>query len=237
VTESYLPTEIRRMSDDLTADTGQTPTITRNGPLHYELHHANERVTLTITWRRSPAGKWKWKHSTLAIDGHLRAIAKDYVDFIRIWHAPDEADAKPAPTILPTLTPVDDSIELPSLLTVTRDTVLNRTKDVDDFATYIAKTDAGYALVADGPKGHIRIHYAAGRTDQTWRLDPRQPFQVLDAEGIDQTAQFGGDLEAALRAFLDTPTAEPISTPKARGPYAAATTNSVTVRRHSVIRV
>jgi hypothetical protein len=237
VTDTYLPTAIQNMVDSLTHDAGQAPSVTRTSPLHYHLELANTRVTLTITWRRSSAGKWKWKDSTLAIDGQQRAIAKSYDDFIRIWGEPDQADIKPEPAVLPELTPLPDDADLPSVIATTRDAALNRVRDKTDTTLYVARTDRGYTLAAHGPKGHIRVHYSPGRTENTWRLDPAQPFQILDADGIDQTAQFAGDLHAALASILGAPTPEPAGTSKARNHRAAAVSNSVTVRRHSVIRV
>lgn len=233
----FLPHTIQCMTDRLTADTGQAPTITRTSPLHYHLELANERVTLTITWRRNPAGKWKWKNSTLAIDGKQRAIAKDYDDFIRIWNTPNEADAKPTPTVLPALTPVPDTEELPSEITAVRDAVTNRTRNTEDATVYIARTDRGYTLVADSSKGHVRIHYVTRRNGNTWWLDPHQPFQVLDEDRVDKTIEFAGDLQAALAHVFGTSVPLPAGSPKAGGPRAAAVSNSVTVRRATVIRV
>ncbi|MFD9443471.1 hypothetical protein [Streptomyces sp. NPDC060001] len=237
----FLPTEIRDFTTRLANDTGSAPTITRATPLHYLLTHANDRVTLTITWRRNPAGKWKWKNSTLSIDNQQRALANSYDDFIRIWNTPDQADQKPPRTVLPDLVPLPDDADLPSVIATTRDTALRKIRNTEGATLstlYVAETDHGYTLVADSPKGHIRIHYTQqGHTDYGWDVDPKQPFQVLDADGYDKTTQFAGNLRAALTSILGAPIPEASATPKARGPRDAAASNAVTVRRHSVIRV
>ncbi|WP_199552635.1 hypothetical protein [Streptomyces sp. N35] len=236
--DTFLPRDIQIMVDDLTQDAGQAPTVTRTSPLFFLLELAGDRVALTITWRRSSVGKWKWNNSTLAIDGQQRELAQDYDDFIRIWNTPDKA-ADPAdppdPAVLPQLTPLPDDTDIPRIIVNIRDTLVRRARNTAETTAYIAATERGYTMVADGPKGHVRLHYTC--RNGTWRLDPTLPFQVIDRDGADQTSEFAGDLEAALLALFGVIVPAPTSTPKARGPRAAAVTNSVAVRRSTVIRI
>ena len=238
-TATFTPPPIQRMADDLTRDTGTTPTLTRTGPLHYLLALTSDRVALTITYRRNARGRWAWNASTLHIDNQPHALAKGYSDFLRIWHNPDQANTPQGkPANHPTLTPVPDGTELPPVIALLADRLANR-PDNDTLTTYAAATPDGYTFVVTGPRGRIDINYTQrGTTDWGWALDPRQPFLMSNADGHDISDQFAGDIEAALKHFLNAPTTEPVTTPRiGQQTRRAAATNSVTVRRHAVIRV
>ncbi|TLS46021.1 hypothetical protein FE633_10720 [Streptomyces montanus] len=238
--EAVLPKPVAAMRDDLLEATGQTADIRRTSPLHYLLRLASERVELTVTWRRNHRGTWKWSTSTLTVDGTPRELARDFDDFVRIWNDPDVLSRPGGRSELPELTPVSDETQLPDrvrqTLDNTRDTA--RRKDTDsNINAFAAATDSGYTIQLSGPKGTLHIHYTPSRrTPGSWALAPRHPFRMYDTNGMDRTSKFGGDLSTAMADMfgLSAAPAVPGQTGHTRQ---ASVTNSVQVRRHTVIRV
>ncbi|MET8682541.1 hypothetical protein ABZW18_34595 [Streptomyces sp. NPDC004647] len=231
--DQYIPAAIAKMADRLEQSTGQQPRITRTSPLHFLLTLTNDRVCLTITWRRDGQGAWKWKHSTLAVDGKDRELARDYDDFIRIWNDPDQADAPPPVAALPALTPLEDESVLPGVIQRT----LRSVRAAEDAQVTVAASERGYTLQVTGPSSTMRINYVkGGRTDYSWGPDPRNPFQVYDAYGVERTEHFSRDLNTALAQILGTASAPTVPS-QLGNPRSSSVQNSVQVRRHSVIRV
>ncbi|MGC5263911.1 hypothetical protein ACPXCO_23110 [Streptomyces cyaneofuscatus] len=237
---TILPTQVTTMRHDLWEATGQTADIQRTSPLHYLLLLTSERVELTITWRRNYRGSWKWNNSTLTVDGTPREIARDFEDFVRIWKDPDVLYRPGGRSEIPALTPVEDETQLPGGVRKALDRMRrNAERKASDGSVraIAATTDSGYTIELAGPKGTLHLHYTpCRRLAGAWVLAERGGFQMFDANGMDSTKKFAGNLMAALADMfgLGTAPAVPGQTGHARQ---TAVNNSVRARRHSVIRV
>ncbi|MFD6334880.1 hypothetical protein ACFWGI_35625 [Streptomyces niveus] len=239
VDDTFVPSVVAQMQDKLQHATGHTPSIRRTDPLHYVLRLTNERVELTFTWRRHHSGRWKRNSSTLTVDGTPREVARDFDDFVGIFKDPDVLSRTGGRSEIPDLTPAEDEAQLPGQIRQILDNVRRGIKRKGLDATIhalAAATDTGYTLQITGPKGTLQLNYVpTPRPAGTWTLAPRHGFRVYDANGLDLSAQFAGDLKAAMAGLfgLDSAPAVPGQTGR---PRQASVSNSVQVRRYSVYR-
>ncbi|MFH0245961.1 hypothetical protein ACGRHY_26900 [Streptomyces sp. HK10] len=237
---TILPAQVTTARNELREATGQTAEIQRTSPLHYRLVLTSERVELTLTWRRNYRGSWKWNNSTLTVDGTARELARDLDDFTRIWKDPDVLSRPGARSEVPSLTPVADEAQLPGMVRRSLDRMRSHAeRKANDGSVQViaAATDTGYTIELASPRGTLHLRYAPRRRPAgAWDLDERNGFQVFDANGMDTTKKFAGNLMAALADLfgLGAAPAVPGQTGQARQ---ASVNNSVRVRRHSVIRV
>ncbi|MCQ1580396.1 hypothetical protein [Streptomyces parvus] len=237
---AVFPTQVTTVRHDLWEATGQDAYVERTSPLHYLLILTSERVELTITWRRNYRGDWKWNNSTLTVDGMPRELARDLDDFVHIWKDPDVLSRPGGRSEIPALAPVDDETQLPSIVRQTLDRMRkNAERKASDGSVraIAAATGTGYTIEVAGPKGTLHLHYRPSqRFAGVWALAERDGFRMFDANGMDRTKKFAGNLMAALADVfgLGTAPAVPGQTGHARQ---TAVNNSVRVRRHSVIRV
>ncbi|MEU5242228.1 hypothetical protein ACH4UR_37230 [Streptomyces lydicus] len=238
--DAVLPTPIATMREELLEATKQIAEIRRTTPLHYELRLASERVDLTIIWRRHYSGAWRWNTSTLTVDGTPRERARDFDDFVRIWTDPDVLSRPNGRSEIPDLTPMSDETQLPDMVRRALDTMRDsaRRKGTDStINAFAAATDSGYTIQMSGPKGTLHLNFKpARRSPESWTLAPRHAFQVFDANGMDCTSKFRGNLMSAMTDMFGF-SAVPAARGKAGHARQASVTNSVQVRRHTVIRV
>jgi hypothetical protein len=237
---AILPKPVTTMRRNLCEATGQTAEVRRISPLHYLLVLPSERVELTITWRRNHRGSWKWNSSTLTVDGTSRELARDFDDFVRIWKDPDVLSRPDGRSEIPALTPVEDETQLPDMVRQALDRMRNsaeRKGGEGNVRVFAAATDTGYTVQVSGPKGTLHLHYTPCRhSPGAWTLAQRDGFRMFDKNGMDSTKKFAGNLMAALADMFGISSAPtvPGQTGQARQ---ASVSNSVLVRRHSVIRV
>lgn len=237
---TILPTQVTTARHELREATGQTAEIQRTSPLHYLLVLTSERVELTLTWRRNYRGSWKWNSSTLTVDGTPRDLARDLDDFARIWKDPDVLSRPGGRSEVPALTPVADEAQLPGMVRQSLDRMRSHAeRKASDGSVQViaAETDTGYTIELASPRGTLHLRYAPRRRPAgAWDLDKRNGFRMFDANGMDATKKFAGNVMAALADLfgLGAAPAVPGQTGQARQ---ASVNNSVRVRRHSVIRV
>jgi len=233
----YIPPAINAMVQRLQQATGHTPTVTQPCSTVRHLELSNDRVTLTIDYRRNSRGKWCWIDSKLYIDGRERPKAQGFDDFVRIWGDPDGTNTPQAePVTLPEVTPLPDDTELPAAIEHLRSII--RGSQADDDRNYIGQTDDGYTLVLQGTKGTAHLYFTrTGKGEFSYGLDPQTPFRFVDHDGIERTDECNGQLEVLLEMFLGASRVVPGPTPSIGRPRQAAAVNSVTVRRSTVIRV
>lgn len=82
--EIFIPPIVQKMVDDLTRDTGTSPTIRRyvNGLL---MEHENEHVRMTIYYKLR-GGKWQYHRSTLILDGvNQKMLSHGYDDYLKVF--------------------------------------------------------------------------------------------------------------------------------------------------------
>ncbi|MFJ5952627.1 hypothetical protein [Streptomyces noursei] len=237
---TILPTQLTTARHELREATGQTAEVQRTSPLHYLLVLTSKRVELTLTWRRNYRGSWKWNSSTLTVDGTPRELARDLDDFARIWKDPDVLSRPGGRSEVPALTPVADEAQLPSMVRRSLDRMRSHAeRKTSDGSVQIiaAATGTGYTIELAGLRGTIHLRYAPRRRPAgAWDLDERNGFRAFDANGMDATKKFAGNVMAALADLfgLGAAPAVPGQTGQARQ---ASVNNSVRARRHSVIRV
>jgi hypothetical protein len=222
-----------RTAQKLYAELHVKPVVTEVQPGLWRLVLENERVRLTIDYRRPrPQDRARWQSSTLTVDGRARPIAEGFSDFVRIWRAHPVRSAGPAePVKLLDIPEMGEDEPLPEFVRTILDT-FRRAGAGDQVAA--GRTGGRWIIgMGDGGSG-IRLVIARAGRAKIWSISWGRSQVVVD--GQDVTAQAGGDIAKAL-ALLD---GKPKPGQPGDGPVAgtapAATSNAVRERRHSVIR-
>ncbi|WP_030895432.1 hypothetical protein [Streptomyces sp. NRRL F-5053] len=235
---AVLPTQVTMARHELREATGQTPDIQRTSPLHYLLVLTSDRVALTLTWRRNYRGSWKLNNSTLTVDGTPRELARDLDDFVRIWNDPDVLSRPGGRSEIPALAPVADETQLPDAVRRSLDRMRRQAeRKAVDVHIMAAATDTGYTIELADTTSTLHLHFSPrSRPAGAWDLDKRNGFSLFDANGMETTQEFTGNIMAALSDMFGLNAAPDV--PGQTGhTRQAQVSNSVRARRHSVIRV
>lgn len=250
---AFIPPKVQRMIDDLVRDTEVEPEVTRHmGGLL--LSHSNDRVALTIFYRLK-GHTWHWQKSTLAIDGVLQGpknLATGYNDYVQMFKLGRrttqeerlEDDPPFTPVVLPVLVDLEPEEEIPPLvqkvaIDMSKGLALGAKNGNDTSEAKVSVGWVGLNLVVEMASpgvATIRMHFVRA-PHGTWEPDPAMGIQVVKANGRDVSRMFEKYSMPQIMAALagETPHA---SNPHSVGmPHAAQRTNSVLVRRASVIRV
>lgn len=223
MTDPSTPPLVQEMLDELT-NAGLDPQVEQRHARFWRITVTSDRVTVTVDFRRNPAGQLKWAGSTLTVDGEDRPLARDAAHLADIFHDPDAQTAAPA---MPPAAPV--AAAPPAVQ--------------HQYRVLVAK--CGQGMVSLGRQGHdwligldnddaaTRIRFS--RLGGTQKKRYWMSGIVLVIGGVDYTRQVGNDLSEALRLLGGAGQPEaPQSTgaPDTHGPRS----NAVETRRATVIR-
>lgn len=95
--QPFIPREVRRQAGELAEATGHDPHIEQLNDTRWRLTMRNERVFMTMDFRRVGPGRYRWAGSTLEVDGQPRPLAAGLREFTKLWRAPGGVPAEPLP--------------------------------------------------------------------------------------------------------------------------------------------
>lgn len=227
----YLPRVVRIEADKARAAVRLTPTVERDGN-SWTLIVASERVTATATYQRQGKGRVKWVSGSLTVDGEDRPLARTYNQLARILHDPDSAQHA-ATASSPRLPPLITTADAPPLVSSHYHQTVTAIGGHAEIQLH--GTRNRWTIALNSPQATLRVHYRRIRRGSPIGYDPRQPFHII-INGEDRTHEAAGDLTRAIRlASVALSTHADNLTPSG-APSAAARSNSVEIRRHSVMR-
>lgn len=223
---TWMPQAVQGWCRDIERGTGQAPQVERVGDRRFRLTVENERVLMTVDFKTTGPGRWVWAGSTLTVDGVRRPLAENAAAFYRLFHDPDSggkrrvdpADEEPFEPY-----PLDDPPPPPVRQLMDQLTAqLGRKLEATITAGRLG--DGTPLVVITVPRGYLRVRVGA---EVTMRA-------VLD--GYDETGSAKESLADVLRRLIEAhDPATPAPPPVAR-PRPSTRSNSVEVRRQSVIR-
>jgi hypothetical protein len=230
----YAPRVVHEYAARVLESVGQAPLIERVGTSRWRLTVANDRVCGTLDFKLSSGGRCVWAASALVVDGKRQEQpAEDLDHFGRIFRDPsnelDRRERAPAPMGEPiSVRPVE---EAPSAVREIYAALVNR---LGDKATVQVGADAHFwTLQVEAGVAVLRLNY---------RLDPDDgscgngtPIQLV-IDGQDRSDEVGDGIERALAMMLRPEVAPTNAPPPVNAIAGPARSNSVEVRRATVIR-
>lgn len=236
----FIPKHMQELVDELSELTGQAPVVERLDPRKWRLTMANDRVRMWKDYKLSSGGRAVQAGTALYIDGEQVEHCEGPQHFARIFTSDDPlqtlragAHLDPVPATDP-IEPVDPDTAPPMVHTAYH----RLQQDLPDTAVVtVGQGNSSYwsvtAVLGDDGQNLIRVNFYAGRTVQ---LSKSTPIQLV-AGGVDRTAEVEGRMDRALAMLLGQPGEQHAVAPPIRGAAPAARTNSVAVRKSTVIRV
>jgi hypothetical protein len=236
------------MVEELRDATGHTAEVTRLDDRRWRLTLASDRVHMTYDFKISgsgartrciPAGR-----STLTVDGQRQPLAESFDHFVRIFRNPDSAGARLEPP--PMSVPIEPAPEgkIPTEIRSYHRIVTERlggqlSETLGEIEVQVGTVGPDHwAIGVQFPRGTLRMNFRACHRDghgNHVEIDRSRPIQLL-LDGRDLTEALDGSLDRAF-ALMSRPAGEPTpGGPAIAGPASAARSNSVEVRRATVIR-
>lgn len=237
MTESpfFVPILIREDMEWLTEHTDVEPRIERPTKQTLRVLHEGKRLRLELNYRRNYQGKWRLCVSPLYQDGERREPANGWYDYARIFNR-IEHGKKPE---LLEIEPLPPEHKIPLAVQGELDG-FRKVGKKHGGETTIGLHGLKYVICLHAPNGARWYQFYARRGG----VYVREMVQIYDSDGNDTTREvLTGTVQFQIEAFKAlvtrfggsrTPSkmGSPSRTPESAGP-----TNSVTVRKHSVIRV
>jgi hypothetical protein len=246
VTDVWVHPTVRAFGDQLAADAGHPVTYEKIAAAEWRIIIENDRVRMTVDYRRTGKSKILHAGSTLAIDGQRVKLASSYEDFIRIFNDP-AAYGTPMPTAEVDPTNPDDignevpADQMPAKLRQLVDTAT--TKMPDNVTVRIGRAGRRWTIAMTNDQVTLRMNLTGGQLD-TGRPHRRVPINMasdrpieLWVNGTDLTDQVAGRLDIALGLINGTPhAAAPAPAPIRAERSVPGTATGVAVRNVTVIR-
>lgn len=226
----FVPGVVRDLAAELHSDTGVEPEIDQMKPGAWRITMRNDRVLMTVDYKRKSSRSVKWAASKLWVDGQPRHLCRDPQEFIRLFNDPDSGGRKswtPDPT--PPERPVDEAPPAVQEMhaKLARGGHENAKVAYDDEGTWVVSLISG--------RLDLRVFYVD--TAAGWRMPLNRPPVILKVEGEDRTGLLVHGIEDALRIIADESLAEnAVAAPAIPRAQGAARSSSVEVRRATVIR-
>jgi hypothetical protein len=221
----YVPKFIQAEMDEIDEATKLETTALEVEAGLWRIALSTKRVAFTIDFRHKGGGRFDWAHSTLAVDGQPRPLAKDVHHLASIFHDPDQRAHFQA------MPPACSPKGAPALVQHTYHMLRNRFKD--GASVRLGRTSRHWIVEFMTDRATLRMNFVHQK--KSCILDGETPLQV-SVDGIDKTAEVDGNLEEALSLIFET---APQSTPLNGSINAVANparSNSVEVRRAVVMR-
>jgi hypothetical protein len=226
----YLPPSVKIVLDELLRLTGQAPQLHRVNKRLWRITQANSRVVMTADLRQDSQGRIHWADSTLKVDGKNWPLAQSIEHFAQIFNDPSHSH-EPIP--IEPMPPERPISEAP--LVVQHQYRQLAGKVGSHVALKLGKRGREWVIGLETAKNSLQLSYQQAR-GKVWALAGRRPIQAI-IDGVDQSRAVEGSLEEALRLLSGAESSESPNTPRTTGATAAAAkTNSVAVRRATVIR-
>ena len=246
----YLPEAVRQEIVELWEATGAMPSLEALDGRTWRLSLENDRVRMTMDLRRNASRNIRIHDTTLTVDGTEREPVYGVYEFANIFLDPPEGPPPPEPgqpRPLPPDRPADQAPPVVASLFLQLTRAWSRLPSVgyDGRPRDPVKISIGFArgrwvvaLQGTGRRGPFFIYMSWERDFRGLWLPIADGFQVI-VGGEDRTEEADGDVAKALQMAIGfrPPTGHGGSTGRAASAQAAARTNSVEVRRASVMRV
>lgn len=243
--DDWIPSDVKEKLDRLEEATGIRPTLTTTGSGFAKAWHmevVTDRVRLTGSMRAATRpGRFKWGHSTLAVDGVPRETVANLTELAALFAAPSTPadDIEPVEPTGPTPVPVSGTAEdAPS---VVRKVYNNLVARVGSKATVSIGGDKDHWIIGlDSSRVALRLVYRSVATDRWslekdfWDQDRQRPIELF-VEGVDHSDMVKGKLDEALAMALNPGVQNP-TVPAIRQTAASTRSNAVETRRATVIR-
>lgn len=263
--QPWIPRQVQHMMDHLLEHTG-TPAVLTAQPGRWHLEHSNERIRLTCTYTRRTTGRKLRYSSSLYQDGQRREKVDGIESYARLFKDPDIAHPNRTPgKQLPPVMPLTDDAEPPALVTTIVESARKaRTVMEVEYGHAVRSTRETYAdgMMYRVPVGESEEDYTADPELYTVRITKPNRDQVqinigptgrgghyaiddmaaVDADGGDMLSKLAQVdiyevLESILGFRLPGANTGPGQHDARTKNTSGAVTNSVAVRKSTVIRV
>jgi hypothetical protein len=225
-----LPRIVQYMVDQLTRDTGVTPT-TEWDKEKITLIHQNQHVKLVNVYKHNRRG-WLWGTSDLFIDGQLSIKAHNYAHYVRVFLDPSEL-ARPYDVPDPLSTEViAPAYDPPPLLRMMAFELTEKLGGID-FSMTVGKANPNFwSIHLVFPDGQLRLNFNKRGTE----LAKVHPVQLVLGDA-DVSDQLDGRLDKALAMIAGTARPNAPTAPAIYAESASPRSNAVEVRKQSVMRI
>lgn len=230
--EDYTPPEIQRFMDWLEKETGVAPTVERivaRMGSTWKVTHANERVTYVRDYYAARKG-FRTSENALFLNGEripLRSSSEEYFKlFSGVEPEPDQTKRAQVPEI----DVIDSDTWRPAAVEATFHTLRRKLPGV-----VVGRLKDQYVVQASGSRGTVQMYFV--KVGNHWASDPREPLLLVSSEGEDLTWAAEGQIDKIFSLMTgDESEATPASIPIARPRSTPGVSNSVQVRKTTVIR-
>jgi hypothetical protein len=221
-------------------NTGVEATVERNGYGRMLLTHLGERTKMTIQFRLN-SRKWQWEKSCLWIDGERAPLASGWDMYTSIYQDPDNGrhtftpkGAKKAK--IPESRPVDEQYLPLAVTKELRGLRATSEKETTTIVPTVVSSANQYLITVTDTETGQKFVFVFGHQQGDWAL---VDLILVNAKGYDVTNYVG---EAGIDSFLHqllgvAGRASQVTYNPLGSVQAAATTNSVNVRKSTVRRV
>lgn len=222
--EILVPPTVQAQADILRQGLQRDVDTTRVNKHTWRISAATDRVRVVTDYKLTQGGRVKWLNSTLEVDGQRRPLASNIKELAHIFNNPDEAPVARLPP-MPEATPES---EAPPLTRHQYKVLLDKLGHRIDIQ--LGRRGQQWVIgLGDGPTG-LRMHCQRS-SGGTWQMT----LQVV-VNGEDRTEEAGNDLSKAIALLAGILPEAPTDQPPIDKPAAATVTNSVLVRRTTVMR-
>lgn len=225
----YIPVIVKGGAERLECDIKRKPEITQIDSHKWIVVLEGEHIRLTMTYafRRGSGMRSLRYKSTLHIDGEPHPLAQDYKHFIELWRRHEEGKAK---VPIEPLEQLDDIDSAPLVVRKTYNILLARIQEGMEVSIWQHEGSWIIGLNFPDHDSFARLTYAPDKG--LWTLKDVR----LVSDGVERSVKSETEIMEKLMAMMGMSQA-PSAGPGLSGSTAPpGTSNSVAVRRSTVIR-
>lgn len=236
-----MPSIVGEVYDYLLDKTEVEPLVERSGYGRMLLVHRNDRVTLRVAFRLT-GRTWSQAECKIFVDNERVKDNTDWPMYIAIFKDPDNGRLDFTPegakkAKIPASREADEKHLPASVATILRNFRKAKTKDPVKAGAEITLDQSRYLLRVHSPEdeGTIILLFKADATSGAWLIDE---LMMINRKGYDITESMNGPLKSQIMAMAGANSrASQVAFVPGGQRQGAAVTNSIEVRKATVVRV